>query len=703
MERLTVNSKFVIASLLILNPWPAWSQATPPVKTRSPITQFKVKGKMVKIAPVTTVRVPTINKLTLTNRYQLPEQIAVTLPKPLAAPSVNSPIVTWVKVPTKLPPLIRYSLASTWSGVADQRLSPEWQVPPFELKEPQALAMDPFTEVEFKVLEALLLLKTEDTTPLALGLANPLLQLGDTRASAHEILARSLLKLKMRTPALEHLKELVKGDQQSPRSQQAVRTFLDSLKTTDYEESQWLSPLISKYSIPNKELGNLPLAQARWSLQNRDLESAWESISKIPANSPQAAEARFLKAMVHYRSNEVSEAKKVLEGLSKDFDKLPKELKSLTASTLAQIYFQQSDYKKAYQMYRKVEQDHPLWLQTLVETAWSQILNKDYEGAAGNMFSLHTNYFKGAYNPESYIVRTVGYLQLCQFGDALSVLKDFLRKYKFARTQLQAYKKTNPEHLETIRAFLKAGMPKKHAGLPRSLLVEIARDPKFIELQKKMNELEEDGSRLAQLTTKLSELDQQIAEEQKKFALEVKELEGPIKKTENPSKKEALLAEKKVREQKLQKTVLLRRIILEAKQGVANEVERFTTVWNSRKDNLKAQQNSTIQASFQNVEKDLTHWLDQSELLFYEIHNGAGEHLRYQMASTEEGKALGSKPGKYKKGDKEQQWAFDGEIWEDEVGHYRSSLKNVCPEDETQRVSEAGSSQSPTLAQSMDK
>jgi hypothetical protein len=27
-------------------------------------------------------------------------------------------------------------------------------------------------------------------------------------------------------------------------------------------------------------------------------------------------------------------------------------------------------------------------------------------------------------------------------------------------------------------------------------------------------------------------------------------------------------------------------------------------------------------------------------------------------------------------------WDFKGEIWEDELGHYRSSLKNVCaPED----------------------
>ena len=31
---------------------------------------------------------------------------------------------------------------------------------------------------------------------------------------------------------------------------------------------------------------------------------------------------------------------------------------------------------------------------------------------------------------------------------------------------------------------------------------------------------------------------------------------------------------------------------------------------------------------------------------------------------------------------KSQTWGFKGEIWEDEIGHYRSSLKNVCPKDD---------------------
>ena len=27
-------------------------------------------------------------------------------------------------------------------------------------------------------------------------------------------------------------------------------------------------------------------------------------------------------------------------------------------------------------------------------------------------------------------------------------------------------------------------------------------------------------------------------------------------------------------------------------------------------------------------------------------------------------------------------WKHKGEVWDDEIGHYRSSLKNVCPQEE---------------------
>jgi tetratricopeptide (TPR) repeat protein len=694
--------KLLAASLATLIASASWSAgSSTPRKVATPPT-LNLNGKSFKFKKIMPITVKLDGTVKKPMPYVPPETTLVQLPQLLGGASSPSPIIPAINGAFKLPPLLRFSLKVSWAGSIDTRLSPEWTSPGITIAEPKSLLMESMTDGEFKVLEALLLLQTPETNPLAVGLAHPLLKFSETREAAHEILGRSLLNLNIRTAAIEHFNQLLKTGKEAPRIKRALAFVLDSLKSNDYEEAQFLSPYVVKLNTADKDLANFPLALARVSLEQKELQKAWDTVVRVAPESPQSYEARFIQAMIYYRSNEVPSAQKELEELLKLADKMPKDLKSLSAATLAQIYFQRSQYKKAFDTYRLVDQEHPIWLETLVENAWSQILNKDYEGAAGNMFSLHTNYFKGAYKPESYIVRTVSYLQLCQFGDALAVLKVFLRKYKFAQKQLHAYKKQNPNHLEVVREFLRAGAPKKFAGLPRSLLVEIARDSKFIELQKVLNETEEDSTKLSQLTPKMDELDKQFQESQTKYTKQIQELDSDLKKADTPEKKASLVAERKLLDTRAKKFVLLRKIIQDAKLGVLAEEKSFTPIWANRKTTVKGQQNLVLQSSFQRLEKDLTHWLDQSELLFYEIHNGAGEHLRYQMASKDESRSPAAIKPEFKKDDKDMQWAFDGEIWEDEVGHYRSSLKSVCPDEAGTQLSEAGDKGLAPVAQGED-
>ena len=69
--------------------------------------------------------------------------------------------------------------------------------------------------------------------------------------------------------------------------------------------------------------------------------------------------------------------------------------------------------------------------------------------------------------------------------------------------------------------------------------------------------------------------------------------------------------------------------------------------------------------------------LDNNEFLRYEIFAGSGENIRYQVAG---GQTTGDNrlPASVKP-QKMMNWTFDGEFWADEIGNYRSSLKNNCP------------------------
>ncbi len=668
-------------------------------KPTAPPNKFSVKGKTFKLKSVSLINVKADDKIATPEKPVLSEHQKFKLPTLLAVPSQPSPQLPKLSEMAKLTPLQRYTLKSLWLGQKDARLSPEWTLPNTPAADPSVVSAAIVSDGEFKILESLLLLKSKDTTPLSAGIAYPLLKQAETKDAAHEILGRGMSQLNIRTASQEHFKELLKSDKDTMRAKRGLQFALNNVRTTDYEDASFFSPYALKLNLEDKDLKNLPLTVARLALEKKDLQVAWNSLTRVPADSEQAGEARFMTAQIYYRTNDVDSAKKELETLLQQLQtnqikaQNAKNLKSLTAATLGQIYFQKGMYKEALDAYRSVDQEHPLWLETLVESAWSQILLKDYEGAAGNMFSLHTNYFQGAYKPESYIVRTVGYLQLCQFGDAKSVLQSFLAKYKYAQKQLENYSKQNPNHLDVVRDFLKAGTPKTFAGLPRSLLVEIARDPKFIELQKKVNEIEEDAANLEKLPSMLNELDQKFHQAQLKYTQLLQELEGHLKASNNAAKRDSLLAQKKDFERNINKNILLRKIVLEAKEGLVSEVAYFNPIWTDKKTKLKSFQNNILQISYQNLAKDLEHWLDQSELLFYEIHNGAGEHLRYQMASNSKANSrtpASEKLKQIKKEDKDQLWSFDGEIWEDEVGHYRSSLKNVCPENEAQ-TSKGGS------------
>ena len=65
----------------------------------------------------------------------------------------------------------------------------------------------------------------------------------------------------------------------------------------------------------------------------------------------------------------------------------------------------------------------------------------DPAGAIGNMYSLHSPYFTAVYKPESYVVRTIGYLNICQYGDAyqtLNLMEEIYRPWK--RANCRVYK-----------------------------------------------------------------------------------------------------------------------------------------------------------------------------------------------------------------------------------------------------------------------
>ena len=109
-----------------------------------------------------------------------------------------------------------------------------------------------------------------------------------------------------------------------------------------------------------------------------------------------------------------------------------------------------------------------------------------------------------------------------------------------------------------------------------------------------------------------------------------------------------------------------------------NRLKTYTYSF-TEKDKIKAEAAIALHNKYKEAMDTLTAILEQKDVLAYEIYSGAGEHLRYQMAG---GKANDRNPSQAlsPEAQKSYKWKFRGEVWEDEVGHYRSSLTNVCPD-----------------------
>ena len=98
------------------------------------------------------------------------------------------------------------------------------------------------------------------------------------------------------------------------------------------------------------------------------------------------------------------------------------------------------------------------------------------------------------------------------------------------------------------------------------------------------------------------------------------------------------------------------------------------------KSDLKALAANQLMDRMTTMKKQMARVLDNNEFLRYEVFAGSGENIRYQVAggkvSNETRIPASIKP------QKSLNWSFQGEFWEDEIGNYRSSLRNNCPQDQ---------------------
>lgn len=540
---------------------------------------------------------------------------------------------------------------------------------------PETKKVTELTSPEKQLLEAQILLETQKKPEVALGLVTEILNDKKVKTEAEITYAVAAQTLGLDSEFRSTLMHI--AQENSPKwSKKATELLVSQVQALDISHMKELHELVTKYDIDTDKNDAYNFYRAKYFLEKGDLGQVEYALSNIPEKSKYRIDALLIGALSLYRSNQIGKAATQLEMLLQEAPE-DSSLRSIGAITLARIQFQIGEYGKASETYKKVSKSSSLFLQAMTEQAWSQILNNDYEGAAGNMFSLHTDFFKNAFAPESYTARSVAYLNLCQFGDGLQALNNFKKKYGPFVERLSAYQgkyQSRQDDYETVRALLKNPDVKEVNGLPRSFVFEMARHPSFTKAQTQINNFEDEIEKFNKVNLGLIQLEKDLIKKQS----EAREDMAKAK-----AQREAgggSVAELKARTDGLEQQIASLKYQYELTKKSRNWIKDARTRAQSRIDKekvvLKEVASKSLRTRLNELTKDVSHILEQNEVLEYEIMAGAGEHLREQSAGAQAKKV--DAPSRMPASEKNVKWSFKGEIWEDEIGHYRSSLKNVC-------------------------
>lgn len=504
------------------------------------------------------------------------------------------------------------------------------------------------------------------------------------RDSARWGFAQAALALGLRVQYESTLLEMM----ERPSSPWTVKAYEDLVANSDATKSVWVHSMSEKYlSHPPsaKTTDAFYLLRALRFSAVKSLDQALQDLSQIKKGSPLYGHRVYQEALILYRRGKLGLA---LEALRAAFTKDAKifeddtDLKTKAALLWGRLAFQSREFKQAFEAYRTVPRTSPLWPEAMMEQALTQVLFKDYEGAAGNMFTLHTDYFKKSYAPESYLIRTVGYLNLCQYADALKAVQELQRKYKPILEAVTKYnKKANADSdYDLIRQFAKNPAVRDVNGIARPFLFAWAQDSGFERHQERINQIEDELTAFQNLSLKIvkreRELTQKVVDLNQKLGSAGAKTDAKLL-----ASYEAELASVKFEQRMMQ----------DARKSLQNIRGDYL----AEMDGLKSQRRSLAARSLSqkrtSMVKSLRHLIDQSDVLLYEIYSGAGDQLRYAAA----GGKVEEKSSEKLKGLKDDavKWKFKGEIWEDELGHFRSSLTNVCTgEDEAPKRATASTS-----------
>ncbi|MBS1152072.1 MAG: hypothetical protein H6Q89_3770 [Myxococcaceae bacterium] len=263
----------------------------------------------------------------------------------------------------------------------------------------------------------------------------------DVRAKSEYYLASSFAKKGLPVAAFIYFATILKAGKSHPFYLKSVEGLVNAQEIL---EDQFLIPnlLNNNYSdewatLPSEVLSRINYLIGTISYRKSKYDEAKSFLEAVPAESAVYAKSQYMLGivLVDPRYPGGSQTLPGVEAFERVLNITAKNQKDLVHTQqlallgLGRTQYGAGEYQKATDAYEKVPRFSLYWDQALFENGFARFQNDDLGGALGSLQALHAPQFAGAFQPESWILKSTTYYFSCLYEEAKTALAAYDELY----------------------------------------------------------------------------------------------------------------------------------------------------------------------------------------------------------------------------------------------------------------------------------
>jgi hypothetical protein len=263
----------------------------------------------------------------------------------------------------------------------------------------------------------------------------------DVRAKSEYYLAASFAKKGLPVAAFIYFATILKAGKSHPFYLKSVEGLVNA---QEFLGDQFLIPnlLNNNYSeewatLPIEVLSRINYLIGTISYRKSKYDEARSFLEAVPPESTVYAKSQYMLGIVLIDprfpgGSQVQPAVEAFEKVLALSAKTQKDLvltQQLSLLGLGRTYYGSGEYQKAVDAYERIPRFSLYWDQALFENGFARFQNDDLGGALGSLQALHAPQFAGAFQPESWILKSTAYYFSCLYEESKTTLAAYDELY----------------------------------------------------------------------------------------------------------------------------------------------------------------------------------------------------------------------------------------------------------------------------------